>query len=155
MNRKELIETIFASMQTLQRANAAKFHTLLGRYNITPSQLELLFIVKHVGSISFKELASQMKLTPGAISQLINSLVASGYVSRKEDEKDRRVSHVTLTETGRNNLKMMWQERSGFMLRIMEDLTTEELELMLRIQRQIAAHIENNLTPSEVKKKED
>src|SRR5690348_9870251 len=105
MDRNELIEAIFASMQALHRAGASLFHTLLRQYDITPSQLELLLIVKKADSISFKKLAEKMKLTPGAISQMVNSLAGSGFVMRHEDTKDRRISYVSLTETGRKRLK--------------------------------------------------
>lgn len=144
MRRNELIEAIFASMQAMHRAGAAKFHTSLERYNLTPSQLELLLLVKHAENVSLKELAMNMKLTPGAVSQLVNGLVSGGYVHRQEDPSDRRISQITLSSKGKSNLHKIWDERTSSMMRIMEDLTLEELHLLLRIQRRITAHLESN-----------
>lgn len=141
MKREQLIEAIFATMQSMHRTGTAKFHTLIGKSGITPSQMELLFIVKTQKKVNVKELAAHMHLTPGAVTQLVEGLVRGGYVQREQDTADRRVTHVVVSPEGKQKLADLKQHRLNMMKKIMQSLTTEELEVMLKVQQKMLEHI--------------
>jgi DNA-binding MarR family transcriptional regulator len=153
-SREDLIDTIFSSMQRMHRVGSAKFHTLIGRHDISPSQLELLLTVKHRSSINVKELAATMQLTPGAVTQIVEGLVQNGYVERREDERDRRITNIVLADGGKQKLKELWEQRLNVMKKIMQSLTTEELAVFSKVQEKMSAHMEAEMESLEQTKKE-
>lgn len=50
------------------------------------------------------ELAQQAGMTPQSIGELVDDLVALGYVERRPDPTDRRAKRVHLTRKGRANV---------------------------------------------------
>jgi DNA-binding MarR family transcriptional regulator len=51
------------------------------------------------------DLASQLLLTAGGVTRLLDSLERDGFVAREECSSDRRVSYAVLTEAGRDKLR--------------------------------------------------
>ena len=58
------------------------------------------------------ELAQRCALTPGSVSELVDSLERDGFVRRSEDRNDRRVVVVEITARGRREI-----ERVGELMR--------------------------------------
>ena len=149
MQRSELIEAIFETMQKMHRTGASKFHALMGQQDISLSQMELLLTVKRLQPVSVKVIATQMRLTPGAVTQLMEGLVAKDYIAREPDTKDRRVTNVSLAEGGKRQLEKLWERRKAMMHKIVESLDTEELAIMLRVQQKMLQHIEECVAANE------
>ena len=146
MQREELIEAIFATMQQMHRTGTAKFHALMGQEDISPTQMELLLNVKHLQPVSVKDIAARMRLTPGAVTQLMEGLVAKGYIERRTDAHDRRITNVVIAENGSKKLKELWERRKAMLRNIMQELDTDELAVMLRVQEKMLHHIEDSLS---------
>ena len=142
MDRESLIEAIFATMQQVHRTSTTRMHALMGQHDISLTQVELLLTVKHSQPVSVKDLAAQMRLTPGAVTQLLEGLAERNYVSRQVAEYDRRVTNVSLTHSGAQKLKALWEQRKATLKQIMETLDTEELTVMLRVQEKMLKHFE-------------
>jgi DNA-binding MarR family transcriptional regulator len=70
----------------------------LGLYRGQPGVLEAL--VEEDG-LSHSELAAWMHVAPATITKMIQRMEKSGYVERREDPEDLRISRVYLTEAGR------------------------------------------------------
>ena len=151
--REQLIESIFGTMQQLHRTSTTRLHMLMGKHDISLTQLELLLTVKHRQPVSVKELAAQMRLTSGAITQLLEGLAAQNYVGREPAEYDRRITNVSLTPTGADKLKSLWEQRKATLRQIMDDLTTDELAIMLRVQEKMLRHFETQAACTKQAKK--
>ena len=142
MKREQLIENIFATMQQLHRTSTTHLHTLMGKQDISLTQLELLLTVKHRQPVNVKDLAAHMRLTPGAITQLLEGLAERNYIGRESAEYDRRVTIVSLTPSGAGKLRLLWEQRKATLRQIMETLNDEELAVMLRVQEKMLRHFE-------------
>lgn len=68
--------------------------------------------------VKASDLSTHLQITPAAVTQMINSLEASGYVERSPDPDDRRVVLVRPTEEG----KQMIEEKRKNFLAIFEEL---------------------------------
>ncbi|WP_139891882.1 MarR family winged helix-turn-helix transcriptional regulator [Bacillus sp. D386] len=67
---------------------------------ITGSQFHLLNKIEKEKVTNVKDLAKILNVKPSAITVMLERLVQHGFVSRVQDEKDRRFVAVTLTEEG-------------------------------------------------------
>ncbi|WP_046230375.1 MarR family winged helix-turn-helix transcriptional regulator [Paenibacillus algorifonticola] len=69
---------------------------------IVPSHGDILmFLYREKQPLTVKALAEKIHRTQPTTTVLINKLEQLGYVERTKDEKDSRVSLITLTERGR------------------------------------------------------
>ena len=57
------------------------------------------------------ELGATLGLSVSAITQVVNRLEALGYVARTEDQGDRRVRHLRLTDAGRSLMEKRQRAR--------------------------------------------
>lgn len=64
----------------------------------------LLRIERSGGHMAMGELASQIVLSSGGVTRLVDRLAADGYVERNDCPEDRRVQWAVITELGRQKL---------------------------------------------------
>lgn len=64
-----------------------------------PRFLVMRMLVSNNG-MPITHVATQLKLTPGSASQLIDRLELDGFVCRRDDEDDRRIKRIYVLEKG-------------------------------------------------------
>lgn len=138
MDRQELINQFFENIYAVKRAMHGSTPTILKDCPISRSQMELLFTLKHVQPTSPKRLGQEMRLSPGAISQTLDGLVEQGFVDRQGNADDRRVQIVQLSKLGTKRLRELIERRNKMMKSILNDLTAEELNVLLKVQTKLA-----------------
>lgn len=141
MKRQELIEQLFSSTQAMQKAWKASFYAILGQVQLTPSQLALIFLIKEEQPINGRDLAVKMHISPSAVTQLLDSLDHAGYIQRDEDQADRRVSYIKLSELGASKVKQLEKRRKDYFISLAEALSDQELESMIKIQAKMTPKI--------------
>lgn len=70
--------------------------------NLTNDQLYLLRYIFQNGKCTTTELAEAFYVNKSAITAIISRLVEKKLVERSQDQDDRRIVYLTLTEDGRN-----------------------------------------------------
>ncbi|GAB6196094.1 MarR family winged helix-turn-helix transcriptional regulator [Lysobacter xanthus] len=95
------------------------------------------------GRAGASELARAAQLHPGAMTRVLDKLVAQGLVARVTDPQDRRALHVDLTDAGR----VLWRDISDCGRRVHERATAgldddERARLM-----DLLARVRDNLSP--------
>jgi MarR family transcriptional regulator, organic hydroperoxide resistance regulator len=104
---------------------------LWGDVNITLPQLKVLgLLVGREQPVSGRELAGLLGVGPSAVTPLVDRLVEHGYVRRQEDERDRRITRLLVTEAGVELLRRMMAGRLEIMADLLRHLTTEELAIV-------------------------
>jgi DNA-binding MarR family transcriptional regulator len=146
MNRSETLHTIFENMSSMQRLVHARFQHTLEEFDLSPSQMRLLTFIAHVSSITPKDLANKLGLTPGAITQLIDNLYRAGYIERTQDEADRRITHLALSRRGKRKMTTLQKNREDIFKEIVATLNDSELQAFLHVQEKMIAYF--GTTPS-------
>ncbi|MEU6069763.1 MULTISPECIES: MarR family winged helix-turn-helix transcriptional regulator [Streptomyces] len=77
----------------------SRFEAELGRYDVTVSQWGVMVSVFH-GHDATKAVAAHMDIDPGAVSRLVDRLVAKELVRREPDPASRRTVRLVLTDQG-------------------------------------------------------
>lgn len=117
---------------------------LRGRATRTAGALSLtharaLRVLAEEGPLSIGRLAASTETTGAATTQLVNGLVAAGYVTRERPAEDKRSVLVALTEDGRRR----HDERQTALVRSLHtalaDHDTQALDAATDVLRQLAA----------------
>ncbi|HEX4221256.1 MAG TPA: MarR family transcriptional regulator [Pseudonocardiaceae bacterium] len=102
MDRQEALARFGEASYTLSAADAR----LRGRATRIPGALSFpharaLRVLAELGPLTIGQLAGHTETTGPAVTQLVNGLVAAGYVTRSRPEDDRRTVLVAITDAGR------------------------------------------------------
>ncbi len=111
-----------------------------GAAGVTAQQYQALLVIKtHAdGQVMIREIADQMLLQHNGAVQLIDRLVAGGWVARRQSPTDGRIVHVSLTAKGAAVL----EDLAALHLKALlgqEPLLAESLRRLRRIGRGMAS----------------
>src|SRR5688572_9863057 len=99
---------------------------------LTMSQLKILIALRLNGPAGAHELAQMMGVSPATMTGIVDRLVAAGHVTRREDQRDRRVRRIELTAEGTRLMDDMMAAGDEHHRRLLERLTVEELGIVER-----------------------
>ncbi len=83
------------------RFHYQRLHFLLGQLGLYPGQPWILHLLWRQDGRTQKELAEKTQLRPATITVMLQRMERAGFIQRKVDTEDLRVSRVYLTEKGR------------------------------------------------------
>lgn len=109
-------------------------------------QAMLLGILFEKDGESHKELVEKMNIRPSSLGELVDRLEQNGYVVRRPNEKDKRISNVFLTEDGWQTAQKYIRHRAELLNNVFSGLSGAE-------QAQLA-YLLDKLTHSLEKKEE-
>ena len=150
--RELLLQRLFEHMDAVKRGMSSHMQRLSRDCPVSRTQLELLFAIRQSQPVSFKQLAQQLYLTPGAVSQLAEGLEGDGLISRQADESDRRIQCLRVSRKGNRLLDTIERQRERLLEAITTDLTDEELALWLRVQDKMLDYFQRTGVTEQSKK---
>ncbi|MDO8669381.1 MAG: MarR family transcriptional regulator [Candidatus Buchananbacteria bacterium] len=142
MDRKKMVENILHNMHVLK-------HELMMDYaaqkniTITNSQSFVLLFVAKNNSANVKDIAKALHITSSATTQLIDGLTANGYLIRKVDTDDRRLTGLLLSPKAKNLFKEFKKQGLQKMIGLFSPLTDKELRQYADLNKKIVNNIIN------------
>lgn len=96
--------------------------------DITMTQMQIMGCVlfSPEKSVRVRDIAEELGITPGGISQQVDTLVKMGLLERKPDEKDRRAVCITLSEKGNEINQWVDQFLSSLFQKLLADVPEEK-----------------------------
>jgi MarR family transcriptional regulator, organic hydroperoxide resistance regulator len=135
-------QTMDFLLAQVSRLHHQRAHELLEGLGLYRGQPPVLFALWEQDGLTHGELAGKLGITPATVTRMIQRMEKNGFVQRRQDASDQRISRVHLTEAGRlirTRLQLVWdrmekesfagfgkEERKmlhGFLERIRENLT--------------------------------
>jgi len=137
----QLIDALSTTGKLLQRAFAPQ----AAAHDLSPAQFKLLVTIDNA-QLTSGELANRLYMTPSAVTQAIEPLVKSEYVSRTHDPLDRRLAHLKLTKRGAKKLAVLTKAQRQLLSEMLAPLSDEDLASFLTIQHKLIAALELTTT---------
>lgn len=131
---RELLDKISAEM----RRNYAE---MLRELNLHVGQEQLLCRLWKEDGITQIQLSERLNCEPPTITNMVKSLENHGFVVRKRDPEDGRVSRVYLTQAGRDlsePIEQIWKKQQG---KLLAGILPEERLLLRRLMKQMADNL--------------
>ncbi|MCG8501947.1 MAG: MarR family transcriptional regulator [Firmicutes bacterium] len=110
----------------------------IGLYKGQPRLLRLLWVQD---GRTQKELAEEMNIQPATITKMVRRMQNAGFVVRKSDLEDMRVSRIFLTDSGRQIRKEVENIHQTLYEESLKDFTVEEKVLLRRFLMQIKENL--------------
>ena len=109
---------------------------LYAEYDLNRAQSGILFALHQEDSMSQKELAKRLNVTPPSITSMIKKMEQEGYIIRKADEQDQRVMRLTLAKKGKDCVAYVIKTAEKLEEIVFEGMTAEEKMLFRRLLRE-------------------
>ena len=94
----------------------------LERRGLTRSRAHVVWEIRHRGPSTQQTLARALRVSPRAITGLVDALVVSGFVTREPHPDDRRATLVTFTRHGEKTAKQLERDHVEFARKLFADL---------------------------------
>lgn len=84
----------------INKAYAAKCYQQMMKLGVHPGQIPFLMLLSKKDEMSQKEVARELHVKPPTVNVMVQRMEKAGFVSRRQDERDQRISRIRLTEKG-------------------------------------------------------
>lgn len=112
-------------------------------YGLSFSQFMVLEALFSKGDLSIGQVRDMILSSVGTISLVVKNLEKMGYVKRKPDENDKRISILSLTDEGRSVIEKIIPENETMIYDYMKDLSEEETATLLSLLKKLGVNIDN------------
>lgn len=135
----QIVRTIFRIHNLLVRHGNSE--QLAGAYGLSQQQWTLLSVLAEAEQgIKMTDLGKILLVTKANMTGMIDRLERCGYVRRKSDAKDRRITYVVIEEKGRHFLQEIQQAKKVFLEGVFRSFSEEEQRQLLdMLQRMFQA----------------
>ena len=123
------------------RLHYHRTHMLLRELGIYPGQPSILFLLWEKDGRSQKELAEKIGLKPATVTVMLNRMEKAGWLDRRPDPEDLRVSRVNLTKQAKEIRPRVEQLLKTIYEESFKGFTDQEKVLL----RRFLMHMRNNL----------
>lgn len=127
-----------ALWQHLMRGGSSEFFAIIEEFDLSLTQIKTLGCLS--GSdveLSVKELSERLGYSLPSASRTVDALLRRGWLERREDEHDRRVKRVRVTQEGRDLVQRIDGARLNslerFTARLDDDQRTHLADALRRI----------------------
>jgi DNA-binding MarR family transcriptional regulator len=123
----ELAGDLYALIVFLHKNCNADLFEAVGALDLSLSQIKLMHHLEDQRrELSLKEAAEVVHVSMPAASRMVDDLVRRGLAQRREDEDDRRMKRVCLTEGGRIAIRQLNAARLSGLDQFSQTLTPTE-----------------------------
>lgn len=143
MRNEQESDSIDFLLAQICRQHYVRVHELLETIGLYRGQPPLLHELWEQEGLSHTELAARLQISPATTTKMIQRMERAGFVQRKPDPADQRLSRVYLTEAGRairNEVETVWlqiesETFAGFSVREKETLRRLFLKILKNLDK--------------------
>lgn len=117
----------------------------LEKVDMHPRQFPMLRVVSEYPGLKQSEIAEKLHIKPPTVAVSIKRLEKAGYLERKPDDSNRRISRIYITDTGTQVMELGRAIISEEEQMLLQGFSPEEIALV----REYLQRINRNLTPIE------
>lgn len=142
VRKVESIDFLLAQVCRLHYIRAHELLETLGLYRGQPPLLQALWERE---GLSHTELAESLQISPATTTKMIQRLEKAGFVQRRSDARDQRLSRVYLTEAGRairSQVQAVWAQMEA---ETFAGLSGEEKDVLQQVFKKILSNLGEGL----------
>ena len=126
----EQVQRVIAAERILRDLLMEDHSNPLLTVTLTMQQLRVLLLLARHDAIAMQELTRNLGVSTATVTGLVDRLAAHGYVTRREDEADRRIRRLSLTAEGRRVSTEILDAGARYQRRLLERLDAETLDMV-------------------------
>jgi DNA-binding MarR family transcriptional regulator len=137
----EMPESLDFLLAQICKLHYARMHTLLEELGLYRGQPPMLFALWEREGATHGELAARLHVKPATITKMITRMERAGFVERRSDPEDQRVSRVYLSDAGRSIREQVEQVWRTLEEETFEGFSTEKRDLLQQFLLQMRENL--------------
>ncbi|MBY7141881.1 MarR family transcriptional regulator [Virgibacillus sp. NKC19-3] len=117
----------------VQRQGNKLFKEYLKEIGVTPSQAEVISILKNKENMTLKDLGRLLICEEGSPSRLVERMVKDQLIERVRDENDSRFIRLVLTSLGHEKYSLIIKAEANMYTLLQQIYTKDELQVSNQI----------------------
>lgn len=142
MERERLSTTIGYLLAHVCKAHHVRARALLDEIGLYRGQQFVLCALWQEEGLTHSELAERLHVHPATVSNALKRMERTGFLERRPDREDQRVSRVYLTEAGREIRGAVERVWTALEERTLEGFSAEECETLERLLERVRENLE-------------
>jgi DNA-binding MarR family transcriptional regulator len=127
VSAEQLAQELMAFLATTMKTAQGEVFRVVEELDLSMTQLKLLHVLDGADrELAPSELAKLVGLSPAATGRAVDGLTRQGLVSRREDDADRRVKRLALTDGGRETVGRIMAARQEGLTTLVRSLDPEQ-----------------------------
>lgn len=122
----------------------------LRAYDITPEQWTILRFLGDHGEIAQKELSEMSGKDQPTVTRILNIMNRKGWISRMENNRDRRSFFICLTSDGKKLLDQLRPVVEETFTKVLNGISDEQMKNLMHILSLLDANLENEFEKQKV-----
>ena len=102
---------------------------------------QLFWALRKNNGMAQKEIAKKLGITPPSMTVMIKKLEGEGYIVKKQDEKDQRMTRIFITEKGKEIAHHMESVLKTLEQEAFANMSEEEIMLLRRLLIQMKENL--------------
>lgn len=98
-----------------------------GRYNLNVTEFAVMELLYNRGEQPIQKIGQRILIASSSTTYVVDKLCNKGFVERRPDEKDRRVTFASITEEGRELMEKLYPEHAKKLMNLFEELSLSEI----------------------------
>jgi DNA-binding MarR family transcriptional regulator len=141
---QEIGEAIGMLMAEVMQSSAEDMLRLIQREDLSMPRVTALMMLARCDGATISEISHHLNLSLATTSGVVDRLVAGGFVTRQEDQQDRRQKQVALTARGREVVREIKRTRLEVLTRRLANVPEPVLETTHVALRDLLAHLKRD-----------
>lgn len=106
-------------------------------YGLNPTEFTVMELLYNKGEQPIQIIGNKVLLASSSITYVIDQLEKKNFVERRVNEKDRRVTLVSLTEEGHEMMENIFPQHTEVINELYSDLSDEDLSRLAESMKKI------------------
>lgn len=113
--------------------------------DLSTTEMHTIEVVGMYGSKTMSEIASQLDITTGTLTSMVDKLIKKNYLERKRSETDRRLVYVNLTRKGRLAYRIHQKFHTDMIKQVVTGFTAQEELVLVNGLDKLNSHLKQYL----------
>ena len=142
LNRVDTSLKVFIGLRRTNDMLDKLIHKDIKSYGLNVTEFAVLEVLYNRGEHTIQRIKERILIASSSTTYVVTNLEKKGYIQRRQDTKDKRVSYASLTEKGRAFMDEIFPNHANTIASIFSDLSEDELQGLQKVLKRISTQSE-------------
>ncbi len=132
---------LFIVLSRASKVILEEAHQLIEQHGINPTEFGVLELLYHRGRQPIQHIGKKILLRSGSMTYVVDKLEKRGMLERVSCEEDKRVTYISITETGIELIRTIFPSHEKNIEALMSGLSREEQDAAIELIRKLGLSV--------------
>lgn len=121
----------------LKKCYEKNLEKVLTKYELSQNEGSVLLFLHNNNLNTAKEISEYRSISKSLVSKSVDSLCKKGYIDIREDEEDKRINRLYITENAKEAVEKLSLAQDEFYILLEKGIKKEDLRVMDRVLKKL------------------